>query len=304
MEEFLRAGRFARLVLFASASLVVAGIGVPAAADTNDSSGGTDSLSAWFDDWYDRVHAAQGSQPDWMTPLVTVTPRLEQEIRYDQYFETLGNGGGLDNYGSGKGLEFIPTTTNEVIFGVPPYEDRYNHKPAEGFGDWPFLLIKQRLVSADNEDGNYIVTGFLSVQAPAGIKAFTSHAWTITPTLAAGKGWGPFDIQATVGFPIPLADESTIGTAEVFNVAFQGHFARYLWPEFEINTTHWNDGARSGKTQVFLTPGIVFGRFLLGGTAKGILGVGYQFAVAPAKILDPLTPTYQHSWIISARLAF
>ena len=31
--------------------------------------------------WLDMVSASQAAQPSWMTPLVTVTPRLEQEFR-------------------------------------------------------------------------------------------------------------------------------------------------------------------------------------------------------------------------------
>jgi hypothetical protein len=40
----------------------------------------------YFDHWYDRVTAALSSQSHWMTPLMTMTPRLEEEFRYDQYF--------------------------------------------------------------------------------------------------------------------------------------------------------------------------------------------------------------------------
>src|SRR6202043_3914178 len=35
--------------------------------------------------WINMVTASQAAQPRWMTPLVTVTPRLEQEIRWDFY---------------------------------------------------------------------------------------------------------------------------------------------------------------------------------------------------------------------------
>jgi hypothetical protein len=49
--------------------------------------------------------------------------------------------------------------------------------------------------------------------------AITNKAWVITPTLAGGKGIGDFDIQATVGVPVPTAFESTIGTSLVTNVA-------------------------------------------------------------------------------------
>ncbi len=83
---------------------------------------------------------------------------------------------------------------------------------------------------------------FLGAQAPTGIKAFTNDAWLVTPTLAAGKGWGDFDIQATVGVPLPTNHESTIGDAVISNVALQYHFCEYFWPEFEINDTYWSGG--------------------------------------------------------------
>src|SRR6516165_6154488 len=36
-----------------------------------------------FTSWLDMVSATQAVQPNWKTPLVTVTPRLEQEFRSD-----------------------------------------------------------------------------------------------------------------------------------------------------------------------------------------------------------------------------
>jgi len=54
--------------------------GVSAPPETNASG----VVEDYFADWFDRVEAVQASQPHWMTPLVTVTPRLEQEVRYDQ----------------------------------------------------------------------------------------------------------------------------------------------------------------------------------------------------------------------------
>jgi hypothetical protein len=259
----------------------------------------------YFEHWYDRVEAAQSSQPHWITPVAIVTPRLEQEFRYDQYWEHQGTGGSVNLFDSGKGLELIPTTTNEVLINLPAYEERSVKKPADGWGDWPFLVVKQRFLSENETGGNYIVSGFLGVQAPTGSAAFTNHAWVVTPTLAGGKGWGDFDIQATVGFPLPLSDESTIGTSMATNVTFQYHLWTYFWPEFEVNDTYWMDGQRGGRNQMFLTPGIVFGRFELPGRAKFILGTAYQFALSPPFTTKPaLTPLYQHGWILSARVAF
>ncbi len=271
-----------------------------AAADED----GTDAIQDFFARWQQIAHAAKASQPDWMTPLATVTPRLEQEFRSDQFFEQMGNGSHLNVYDGGKGFEFIPTTTNEVLINLPPYDQRTHVKQASGWGDWPAFTIKQRLISANKQDGDYIVTAFFGVQAPTGDIPFTNDAWVVTPTLAAGKGWGDFDIQATVGVPIPLEHENEIGTSIVTNVAFQYHLGQYFWPEFEVNYTHWADGARSGKDQVFLTPGLILGRFKVCDDSNLIIGAGYQFAVSPKSTSPLLTPTYVSNWIITTRLTF
>ncbi len=258
-----------------------------------------------FAGWFDRVKQAQESQPHWITPIATVTPRLEEEIRYDIGWQQAGNGSHLTNYGLGKGLELIPTTSTELIFNIPPYEDRTLKKPAEGFGDDPIFLIKQRFLSANEQRGNYIVTGFLGVQAPTGIKAFTNHAWLVTPTIAAGQGWGDADVQATFGVALPTSHASDIGTAFATNVAFQYHFGQVFWPEVEVNDTYWSGGPRDGKNQVFITPGVILGRFPIAGRTKLIVGVGYQIAVSPSLLKIPvLTPMYNHQVILTTRLAF
>ncbi|HEX7894569.1 MAG TPA: hypothetical protein VF447_10285, partial [Terriglobales bacterium] len=117
----------------------------------------SDGVHDYFDHWYDRVREAQASQPHWMTPLATVTPRLEEEFRYDQFFERTNTGSDIANYDAGRGLELIPTTTNEILVNLPPYIDRTNAKTASGWGDWPLLTVKQRLFSANEDEGNYIV---------------------------------------------------------------------------------------------------------------------------------------------------
>ncbi len=282
-----------------------AGQGAQPTAAAPQNAPSDDPLSDYFANWFKRVDEAQASQPSWITPLETVTPRLEEEFRFDYMNESLGNGSSLNVYDGGKGLELIPTTTNEILINLPPYQTRSAKNPVSGFNDWQFLTIKQRFISANAQNGDYIVTGFLGVQAPTGVAKFTNDAWIVTPTLAAGKGWGAFDIQATVGVPVPLAHEGAIGTSLVSNTTFQYHLWRYFWPEFEVNLTHWFDGLRADKTQVFLTPGVVIGRFPLVGRSKLIAGIGYQFAVSPALLLTPaLTPLYQHSFVGSLRVTF
>jgi hypothetical protein len=264
-------------------------------------------LGNYFANWFQRVDQAQASQPHWMTPMVTVTPRLEEEVRYDQYWETRGNGSTLDIYDAGKGLELIPTTTNELLINPPAYQFKQNTRtPAQGWLDDQFLVVKQRFLSANEQEGNYIVTGFLGVTAPSGNAAFTNGTWIITPTIAGGKGWGDFDIQATMGIGLATRNQSSYGNVLSTNIAFQYHIFKYFWPEFEVNHTWWLNGdERGGKQQIFLTPGLILGRFQLYQRLRFIVGVAYQSAVTPKyTVTSEQTPAYNHAWILSTRFAF
>jgi hypothetical protein len=286
-------------------------IGVPggksfAADDAPVAAWPSDPIASYFDDWFDRVDRTQAEQPRWMTPVATTTPRLEEEFRYDQDFEKLGNGGTLDNFGGGKGLELIPAEPIEVIVGVPPYIEKSvpGKSTVSGFNDWPFLLIKYRLLSANEQSGNYIVTAFLQGGAPTGIAALTENTYLITPTIAGGFGIGDFDIQSTLGISFPTDYARQTGDIVAWNTAFQYHLWNVLWPELEINQTYWLGGERAGKHQIFLTPGIVLGRIPLAGRAKLSIGAGYQLAVSPDTIREPLTPQYRDNFILSARVSF
>lgn len=100
-------------------------------------------IADFFAHWSDRVDQARATQPHWETPLATSTPRLTQEVVGNILLERLGNGADLYNFGGGKGLDLIPTVTNQISFYTPPYEVRTEPDAAHGIGDWPFFLIKQ-----------------------------------------------------------------------------------------------------------------------------------------------------------------
>src|SRR5882757_10180276 len=55
----------------------------------------------FIDNWFAMASRSQAEQPHWITPLATVTPRLEQEFRTDYLHEHLPNDTSLDNYGNG-----------------------------------------------------------------------------------------------------------------------------------------------------------------------------------------------------------
>ena len=82
-------------------------------------SGGQDNDEGYFRNWFVRSDKAKEEQPHWMTPIVTVTPRLEQEVREDVLWQPRPNGRYLTNYGGQKGLELIPTENTEIIIGIP-----------------------------------------------------------------------------------------------------------------------------------------------------------------------------------------
>jgi hypothetical protein len=280
--------------------------------------------SGWFASWLDMVSATQAAQPSWMTPLVTVTPRLEQEFRADFYSQQNasatspnGNGQHIDNYGGPGGYRFelIPAYDWEVIVAAPPYETAFGPKgTAMGLGDWPGFLVKYRFVSANAENGDYIVTAFLQESTALGtLGKISTNVDVLQPTLAFGKGWGNFDIQMTLSEQFPFAglpnygnsasvNMTNFGDPFLWNTTFQYHFLQYFWPELEVNYEYWPNGEHQGLSQVLLTPGIIFGRFKIGQDTPTrpinlILGVGYQVAVTP-------NPVVQNNLVGTIRVTF
>lgn len=261
------------------------------------------SIEDYFANWFVRSDRAKAEQPRWMTPLVTVTPRLEQEFRYDQFFQSMRHGQSTINFGGGKGLELIPWETVEIILGVPPYlthefpgKAGRKNRGDDDFGDWT-ALIKYRLLSSNEENGNYIATLFLGITAPTGTEHNSQGHAIFTPTIAFGKGWGDFDFQSTVSAAFPNGGLDRLGMPVAYNTAFQYHLLKVLWPEVEVNYTWFPDGAHAGKNQVFLTPGLILGRFPLLDRVKGVVGAGFQVAVSKYAM-------YHNSWILTARAPF
>jgi len=229
--------------------------------------------NGYFANWFTRVKETQAAHPHWLTPMFTTTPRLEEEFRSDIVWTPVAGGTSL-NYGAGKGLELIATKQTEIIVGVPPYQVPL--KGPDGFGNIP-LLLKYRFLTGNEEHGNYIVTAFLGGSIPYG--RFASEYASITPTVAFGKGFHQFDFQSTLGWTIPTGGRQKSGTPVAYNTAFQYHVLRKLWPEVEVNATFWPNGRLDGDKQVFLSPGLVAGRFHLWGRLGLSIGAGEQIAV-------------------------
>jgi len=284
--------------------LVVAALLAALPALAQQSPGGE---SSFISRYQARVTATQSEQPHWITPLVTVTPRLEQEVRADFVHQYNPKAFAVWNYGNSKGLELIPERHTEIILNVPPFFNRSNGEQ-DGFGDISFLA-KTRLYSRNEEHGNAIVTTFLAGSIPTGKNGNGSCCAVVTPTLAAGKGFGRFDVTSTAGGTLPVTNAKGLGHSIVWNNVAQYRGAksgvgRFFWPEMELNSTFYKGGSNDGKNSVFATPGLIIGRIPLTHDASGkpgrlglTFGAGQQIAVTHFH-------TYNHATVLTVRLPF
>jgi hypothetical protein len=273
--------------------------------------------------WIDTVNASQAAQPHWMTPMVTVTPRLEQELRWDFYDQkngtgSQGNGQRLlsDGGPGGPRVEVIPTYDTEIILAAPPVISASGPRGTQTSpGDWPAFLAKYRFISANEENGNYIVTGFFQMSVPNGYGAgISNNVLVAQPTLAWGKGWGDFDIQSTISVQVPVDSYfcksancgaapktgsvvSNFGDPVLWNTTFQYHVFQYFWPAVEVNYEFWPNGTHAGLNQVLLTPELILGRFALAPRQNLIIGAGYQIAVTN-------NPVVHDNFVASVRFTF
>jgi len=227
-----------------------------------------------------RVSATQAEQPHWITPLVLVTPRLEQEFRADFVHQYNPKRFAVWNYGNGKGLELIPQRHIEILMNVPPFFNRSNGE-SDGFGDISFVG-KYRFFARNEQHGNAIVTAFLSGSIPTGKNANGSCCAVVTPTLAMGKGFGRLDFASTAGGTLPVTSTASLGRSIVWNSVVQYRVgktgvARFFWPEVESNATFYKGGPNDGKNMDFVTPGLVIGLT----TPRGIRA-GWVSPLAPA----------------------
>jgi len=249
-----------------------------------------------FRSWLHMAAETQAKQPDWLSPLATTSGRLKQELRYDIWDQPAGQGNRTYQFGGGKGLEFITSSRTQILAGIPSYTLHFPSGTPGGFGDLP-LMLKFRIASAEHGEGNYLLTFILGATAPTGSHRYGAGDAILTPTVAIGKGWGRFDVQSTIGANLPAGHTAKLGRQLQWNTAFQYQAAWKLWPELEVNSTFYKTGTNAGDKQVFLTPGLGFGRLRLRKGFRFSTAAGLQIAVTKFH-------TYDHRWMFSERISF
>lgn len=268
---------------------------LPPQATTQDQTEGKKKRGL-FHSWLRMAAETQAKQPDWLSPLATTSGRLKQELRYDIWDQPSTLGNRTYQFGGNKGLEFITSSRTQILLGVPTYTLVSPNGPPGGFGDLP-LQLKFRIASAERSEGNYLLTFILTATAPTGSHRYGAGDGTVTPTIAAGKGFGRFDVQSTFGASLPTGNTGKLGRQLQWNTAFQYQASWKLWPELEVNSTFYKTGPHSGEQQVFLTPGLGFGRVRLRKGFRFSTAAGMQIAVTRFH-------TYDHRWMFSERLSF
>jgi Putative MetA-pathway of phenol degradation len=249
--------------------------------------------------WEDRVRTTLAEQPAWPTPLVTANSGLVQLFRTDFVRQITPTEVTTWNFGNSKGLDLIPWYKTEFDITVPPYIQHNSPAINDGFGDLS-MLLKYRILS-DNETHPYSISASLGGTIPTGSYTNGSLAGTISPTLYGGKGFRKVDVQSAVGMALPTGFTSKLGRPLTWNSVAQYKIGKLFWPEIENNATYFHGGPHDGKTQDFVTPGLMLSRFKLEHDARNRLsltfGAGEQIAVSHYH-------GYNHGLIFTSRLAF
>lgn len=266
------------------------------------------STDSWIARWQARATWTQDSQPHWATPVATSTPRIDQAMRSEFARQTNTADYRTWNLGNSKGLELIPARRTELIFGVPPFFEHSQPGVKNGFGDIWFQA-KYRMAAANEQHGNYTVTAVVVATIPTGKNANGICCAVVTPTLAVGKGWQRFAFISTLGGTLPVTDARGLGHTVAWNNVAEYRLgadglAKLLTPELEVNTSFYRGGTNDGKTAVFLTPGLVFGRIPLSHDASGAPGRRALTLAAGEQIAVTHFHSFNHALIVSVRLPF
>ncbi len=249
----------------------------------------------WVHAWMRKVDKVRASQPHFVSPIITTHVMLVQQFRYDMSWQQDPGGTSTSNYGMSKGLEIIPLSRLEVGIFPPNYLAHQLSVP-NGFGDFSFQ-VKFRGFSATEGHGDYFVGFFFGGSLPTGTPPNGIGHTVFSPTLAAAKGIGHWDIQTTIGANLPVSGANILGRAIVFNTAVNYKIKGRIWPMLEQNSVFWSGGTLDGKKQVFLTPGLVLGSFQAAERLRFAIGAGVQLAVTEFH-------QYNHRWVLSLRFPF
>jgi len=284
-----------RLPLFLFFLLAVASVYAQSGA-ANTAPGG------FFSRWMARTSATQAKQPGWAVPLVTTYTGLIQVARTDVVRQIAPAGTETWNIDNSKGLNLVPWANTELVVDLPPYI-KHNSTAVDGWGDFSFLA-KYRIASGNAQHGSYTLSAWALTTVPTGSARNGSTNASVQPNLGAGKGFGNFDVQSTIGATLPTGYPAITasGRPAIWNTAAQYRVGQLFWPEIESNATFYKGGSNDGKTQEFITPGMIIGKCAMHPSdpkSRPGLAFGGGLQIATSQF-----HTYNHGLVLTARWIF
>lgn len=253
-----------------------------------------------FSNYEHRVKLTSAEQPAWPVPVVAPSSGIVQLARFDFVHQYTPTHTLTETYGNSKGFNFIPYYRTEIDVNLPPLIEHNNPKVVDGAGDFS-MVLKYRLAAGNDKHHNYSISAQVQGVGTTGSYKNGTLRNQINPTLIAGKGFGRFDVQSSIGGVLPVGSVHTVGRNVVWNTVGQYRATNLLWPEVEVNSTYYHLGPNDGKNQTFITPGIMTSRIQLGREKSNrlalILGTGMQIATSSFH-------AYNHALVITSRITF
>lgn len=124
------------------------------------------------------------------------------------------------------------------------------------------------------------------------------------PTWAGARALGISMSQTSIGATLPTGTPATTtaGRPILWNTVAQYRVAKLFWPELESNATFYKGGSNDGKTQEFITPGLIVGKCALHPSdpkSRPGLAFGAGMQIATSKV-----HSYNHALVLTARWIF
>jgi hypothetical protein len=255
---------------------------------------------SFFTAWENRVRSTAAKQPSWAVPVFTPTSGLVQLARTDMIRQYTSVHTTTWNYGGSKGFNLIPWYKTEIDFNVPPFVQHNTPKALDGAGDLS-VLLKYRVLAANEKEGAYSISAGVAATAPTGSHKNGTIDGTVSPTVYLGKGFGSFDVQTAASESLPTGHTRTLGRPVSWNSVIQEKVGNMFWPEIEFNSVFFRGGPNDGKVQTFVSPGLMISKIKFRPESNSrlalVFGAGEQIAVSHYH-------AYNHALSFTTRIVF
>ncbi len=212
------------------------------------------------DSAYERLRAHNASmtevQPTWMGPLIQSDSRLSQSIRLS-VSNSYSPGAQPIVYGNNHGFTAIAARRFQFEFDPPSFFRNHSATQKDGFGNIT-TQVKMRIASGNAQHGNYAVSAILSRSYTPGSYENGGYTGSYGPRIAAGRAFGRFNLQTTIGGSLPTGKVALQGQAIEWNTTAQVHPGAHLYLNIENNATYIKGSTSDGQMQNFITPAAFF----------------------------------------------